>query len=97
MKIHGYADEGRPIEDIVPADLAEITLVATPDELRRIAKFLESCANGMETRGNGWEHEHLSDMVEKAQRAPGTNDLEIATLKKQKMKIKEEIERLSHA
>ena len=61
MKIHGYADEGLAIEAVVPADLAEITLVATPDELRRIAKFLESCANGMEARGQSWEHEHLSD------------------------------------
>ena len=43
------------------------------------------------------KHEHLSDMVEKAQRAPGADDLQIAALKKQKMKIKEEIARLSHA
>ena len=43
------------------------------------------------------KHEHLSDMVEKAQRAPGTSDLEIAALKKQKLKLKEEINRLSHA
>ena len=61
MKIHGYADEGKNIEEVVPAELAEITLVATPDELRRIARFLENCANGMESRGNSWEHEHLSD------------------------------------
>ena len=61
MKIHGYADEGLAIEAVVPAELAEITLVATADELRRIAKFLESCANGMEARGRSWEHEHLSD------------------------------------
>jgi len=61
VKIHGYGDEGRAIEDIVPAELAEITLVATPDELRRIAKFLEYCANGMEARSKTWEHEHLSD------------------------------------
>ncbi len=43
------------------------------------------------------KHDHLSDIVEKAQRAPGTSDLEIAALKKQKMKLKEEINRLSHA
>lgn len=61
MKIHGYADEGRPIAEIVPAELAEITLVATPEELRRIASFLENCATGIETRGKSWEHEHLSD------------------------------------
>lgn len=43
------------------------------------------------------KHEHLTDMVEKAQRAPGSNDLAIADLKKQKLKIKEEITRLSHS
>lgn len=43
------------------------------------------------------KHEHLSDMVQKAQRAPGSDDLQIAELKKQKLKIKEEIERLSHS
>jgi len=61
MKIHGYADEEKEIEDIVPEVLAEITLVATPEELRHIARFLENCANGMEVRGRSWEHEHLSD------------------------------------
>ena len=43
------------------------------------------------------KHEHLSDMVEKAQRAPGASDLQIAEWKKQKLKIKEEIGRLSQA
>lgn len=61
MKIHGSADEGRAIEDDSPAELAEITLVATPEELRRIAKFLESCAEEIDARGKAWEHEHLSD------------------------------------
>lgn len=61
MKIHGYTDEGLEIEEVVPAELAEITLVANPEELRRIARFLESCAVGMEARGKSWEHEHLSD------------------------------------
>ena len=61
MKIHGYADEGKEIKEVMPDELAEITLVATPEELRRIARFLESCANGMVARGKSWEHEHLSD------------------------------------
>ena len=38
MKIHGYADEGKEIERIVPNELSEITLVAGPEELRRINK-----------------------------------------------------------
>lgn len=42
------------------------------------------------------KHEHLAGMVEQAQRAPGSSDLQIADWKKQKLKIKEEIERLSH-
>lgn len=61
MKIHGYVNEGHAIEDNVPAELAEIALVASPEELRRIAKFLESCATGIDALGKAWEHEHLSD------------------------------------
>ena len=61
MKIYGYLDQGVEAEHIAPAELAEITLVAVPSELRRIAKFLENCAAGMESRGKSWEHEHLSD------------------------------------
>jgi hypothetical protein len=41
------------------------------------------------------KHEALSDMVERAQRAPATDDLQIAEWKKQKLRLKEEIERLS--
>ena len=37
------------------------------------------------------KHETLSDQVERAQRSPATDDLQIATMKKQKLKIKEEI------
>ncbi len=41
------------------------------------------------------KHQSLSDAVEEAQRAPGVSDLRIAELKKQKLRIKEEISRLS--
>lgn len=41
------------------------------------------------------KHESLSQAVEAAQRAPGIDDLAIADLKKQKLRIKEEITRLS--
>ena len=61
MKLYGYADEGLEIEEIKSVELAEITLVATPDELRKIARFLEACASGIEAQGKVWEHEHLSD------------------------------------
>ena len=41
------------------------------------------------------KHLALSEAVEQAQRAPGTDDLHIADLKKQKLRIKEEITRLA--
>ncbi|MGH1356004.1 MAG: YdcH family protein [Thalassovita sp.] len=40
------------------------------------------------------KHLSLSQRVEAAQRAPGSSDIEIAELKKQKLRIKEEIGRL---
>lgn len=42
------------------------------------------------------KHQVLSDAVEKAQQSPGTNDFEIAEMKRQKLRLKEEISRLSH-
>lgn len=41
------------------------------------------------------KHDTLSEMVEHAQRSPGADDLKIAELKKQKLRLKEEIARLS--
>ncbi|MDD9976997.1 MAG: DUF465 domain-containing protein [Boseongicola sp.] len=43
------------------------------------------------------KHATLSEEVEAAQRSPATDDLMITSLKKQKLKLKEEIERLSHS
>jgi hypothetical protein len=41
------------------------------------------------------KHDALSEAVEAAQRAPGVDDLRIADLKKQKLRLKEEISRIS--
>ena len=41
------------------------------------------------------KHEQLSEAVELAQRSPGTSDLDIARMKKEKLHLKEEITRLS--
>jgi len=43
------------------------------------------------------KHQHLSEEVEQAQRRPAFDDLQLSALKKQKLKLKEEIERLSHS
>jgi len=41
------------------------------------------------------KHNEMSDAVESAQRSPGVDDLEVASLKKRKLRLKEEITRLS--
>ncbi len=41
------------------------------------------------------KHSHLSDEVESAQRSPAVDALHIAHLKKQKLRLKEQIARLS--
>jgi hypothetical protein len=43
------------------------------------------------------KHEVLSETVEKAQRSPATDATKIAEMKKQKLKLKEEITRLMQA
>jgi hypothetical protein len=70
MKIYGYADEGLPIEQIRPANLAEITLCATAAELRRMAQFLTFCASEMERMGADYDHVHLSDQMKEFRESP---------------------------
>lgn len=41
------------------------------------------------------KHRDMSEAIEQAQRAPGIDGLKVADMKKQKMRIKEEIARLS--
>jgi hypothetical protein len=40
------------------------------------------------------KHEELSERVELIQRRPGSDDLEIASMKKEKLRLKEKISRL---
>lgn len=61
MKIYGYSSETNVDDEVIPAALMEITLVASPTELRRIAEFLSSAATNMERMGDAYSHEHLSD------------------------------------
>ncbi|MFM2356797.1 MAG: hypothetical protein RLZZ528_2533 [Pseudomonadota bacterium] len=41
------------------------------------------------------KHQHLSEAVEEAERSPSVDHLAIADMKKQKLRIKEEIARLT--
>lgn len=70
MKIYGYKDEGLDIDQIKPSELAEITLVASAEELKMIADFLNSAAEEMNRMGELYDHEHLSDKNKKFVNSP---------------------------
>ncbi|EPX76993.1 YdcH family protein [Litoreibacter arenae] len=42
------------------------------------------------------KHDALSQRVEEAQRSPGTDDLKVVELKKQKLRLKEEISKYAN-
>jgi hypothetical protein len=63
MKISGYSNQQADQDHIVPEKLAEITLSATPAELRRIGEFLVYCAAEMERMGDVYDHIHLGDRM----------------------------------
>ena len=70
MRIYGYEDTGQPSGTVVPALLAEITLNATPDELRAMAEFLRGCADEMDRMGESFDHVHLSDRQRQFESSP---------------------------
>lgn len=61
MKLYGYTESSLSKESTQPERLAEVTLVATPEELKKMASFLNSAAEDMARRGRSYEHEHLAD------------------------------------
>ena len=61
MKLYGYAESYQSNDLRAPDALAEVTLMATPAELRQIAQFLLAGAASMEKMGAKYSHEHLSD------------------------------------
>jgi hypothetical protein len=69
VRIYGYEDGQLP--DTVPSPpLAEVTLNATPAELRSMAKFLSDCADEMDRMGDRYDHVHLSDRLKQFETSP---------------------------
>lgn len=68
MKLGGYSVEDQDVDEVRFIELAEVSLSASPAELRRIAAFLNDAADNMERMGATYDHEHLSD------RQPGFDD-----------------------
>lgn len=65
MKLYGYTKQDSDLDSATPSELAEITLVASSEELRDIAAFFIKSADGMDEIGSEWEHEHLGDVYER--------------------------------
>ncbi|BDU21708.1 hypothetical protein [Dyella sp. GSA-30] len=59
MKLFGY-EEGND-EQKTPIQLSEASILASPGELRAIAKVLAELASEME--GDGFDHAHLTDRL----------------------------------
>ena len=59
MKLWGYTQELIEVAEPQPSALVEVTISATPNELREISKFLSSAADAIEAQGKNFEHEHF--------------------------------------
>jgi len=59
MEFFGYTENLQQAENPAPAKLPEVTISASPSELRAIAQFLIEAADNIETQGAGFEHEHF--------------------------------------
>ena len=57
MNVFGYVVDS---DDL--SSLSEVTLQASPEELKKLSDFLLSCANSME-KDEHWEHEHYQDFT----------------------------------
>lgn len=67
MQIYGYFKASAADE---PALLDEVTLVASPSTLRRLAAFLGHVADQMDRHGAAFGHEHFADYAREMSTAP---------------------------
>ena len=70
MRLSGYAVTELSIEEVASEELAEVTMGATPAELRRMAEFLLFCASEMERMGTKYDHVHLGDRMKEFEESP---------------------------
>lgn len=64
MKLHGHSAEQFNLK------LTEVVLELRPDEAKLIAQFLRETAERMESMGDAYNHEHLSDHVPEFESSP---------------------------
>ncbi|MCO1336980.1 hypothetical protein MO867_21890, partial [Microbulbifer sp. OS29] len=61
MKFYGYTKQEAEKENPKPLELSEVTISASAEELRKLAKFIAEQSIAIEKDQDGYEHEHLSD------------------------------------
>ncbi|ROT95763.1 hypothetical protein EB809_18745 [Marinobacter sp. R17] len=59
MEFFGYTEELQQAKHPAPSKLPEVTISASPSELRAVAQFLIEAADSIEAQGAGFEHEHF--------------------------------------
>jgi len=63
MKAYGYTN-GNKENEYGYCEITEISLAASPDQLREMSKFLLLAAQEMEDMGSSYDHVHLQDRSE---------------------------------
>ena len=76
MKLFGIASKS---ETEGAVELAEVTLVGSPNTLRAVARFLEWSAAQIEIHGSDFEHHHLQDFDESWQEEVDVITMRIGT------------------
>ncbi len=60
MRLLGYA---KGVDAESPTALSEVTILAGPEALRRLAEFLLHASRTMEEHGDAFGHEHFADFA----------------------------------
>ena len=63
MKFYGRKKEEKSEDDLL--ELEEVSICASPERLRQMARFILDCADSIELRTpDFWDHEHFADHIE---------------------------------
>jgi hypothetical protein len=70
LKLFGYPDSEQEQTPSGPSTVSEVTICASPAELRKISSFLAACADEMERMGPSYDHVHLGDRMKEFASSP---------------------------
>ncbi len=61
MELYAHLEDANCAEAVAALKLAELTICASPSELRSIAVFFAATADEMDQMGEEYDHVHLAD------------------------------------